>query len=97
MKIKPVLTEKTMEAAKKGVYTFWVPNSLNKHKIKKLISEAYGVHVTSVKTSNYRKSTRRNIYQKIVTTKAKKRAMVTLKDKESIPAFGEKEKKGKKK
>lgn len=96
MKIKPVLTEKSMGVAKSGIYTFWVPSNLTKHKIKDLISMAYGVTVTTVKTSNCKKRVRRNLQQKLVTTKAKKRAMVTLKDKETISAFGEKNKKKKK-
>lgn len=92
MKLRPVLTEKSLNDAKKGVYTFWVAPHATKFGVKKLIAEIFDVTVATVKTINYKKGTRKNVRGRIVTTAARKKAMVTLKGKGSIDIFETKKK-----
>ena len=93
MKIKPVITEKSLSDAKEGNYTFLVDRRLNKYQIRQLISDLFGVDVVKVRTSNYKAGVRRNYLGKKVVTKAKKKAVVTLKEKQKIDLFEEKKKK----
>jgi large subunit ribosomal protein L23 len=89
-KIKPVLTEKSMAEAAQGRYTFLVPTNLNKFQIKEVIGSIYSVNPKIVKTINYKKGKKRNARGKIVKITPKKKAIVTLSDKEKIAIFGEK-------
>ncbi len=89
MKLIPILTEKSMKDAREGKYTFWVPVKLRKPDIAKLISLAFGVHVTKVRVINYKGERKRKL-NKPYTSKARKKAFVELKEKESIAIFGEK-------
>jgi len=50
--IKPVITERSMEAAGMGKYTFLVNDDANKITIKRAISERFGVDVVSVNIIN---------------------------------------------
>lgn len=90
MKLKPVLTEKSLKDAKEGKYTFWVGRELRKPQIRKTLSEVFGVHVTSVKTINYKARKKTNFLRKKVTMRARKKAFVTLAEKEKIAIFDEK-------
>lgn len=96
MKIEPILTEKSLADVKKGRYTFKVDSSLTKHQIRKMINEAFGVHVTKIWTANGTKVQKRTLYGNTKTAMPKKKATVTLQEKEHIEVFGE-TKKGKKK
>lgn len=87
-KIKPILTEKSLNDAEVGKYTFWVPVNLTKYQIKKTISEIFAVNPTKVRTINYKKRSKKNIQGKIVNIKARKKAIVTLVGKEKIELFG---------
>lgn len=87
MNIKPVLTEKSLEAAKSGVYTFWVLPSFSKGKIREVIGSLFGVVVDKVRTQNYKKESRKNMRGRIVTKPARKKALVTLKDGKKIDLF----------
>jgi len=51
MKLRPVLTEKSMDEAKKGNYTFFVERNMNKRQIRKMIEEIFEVSVVKVRTS----------------------------------------------
>ncbi len=85
--IKPILTEKGLDEAKKGKYSFYMDPKLNKFQIKRVLSEVFGVHVTKVKTSNLKGMIKRDYrgkYKKIV---ARKKVVVTLKGKETIDLF----------
>jgi len=88
MQIKPILTEKSLADAKEGKYTFWVDVRLNKYQIKELVNTAFGVHVTGVytikKQSTVSKKNRRTHIEL-----PKKKAIVTLKEKEKIGLFEE--------
>ena len=81
--IAPVITEKSAQAAKNNVYTFKVAKSSNKIEIKKAISAAFGVKVESVKTL-ITKPKDKKVGKHTGKTKTYKKAIVTLKDGESI-------------
>ena len=87
MKIKPIMTEKSLEEAKNGRYTFAVPVNFKKGKIKETISDIFGVHVKTVRTMNTKPGQKTNIYRKKINVRAFKKAVVTLKDKEKIDIF----------
>jgi len=87
-KIKPILTEKSLEDAKKGKYSFWVNPSLTKHQIKKLISDIFEVKVTSVATANYKRSESSSVWRKRKSVNpARKKATVVLGEKDKIDLF----------
>ena len=90
IKIKPVLTEKSLNQAKNGLYSFLVDFHLDKKVIKALIEKTFNVHVKSIKTMNYRTAKRKNNRGVTQTKKAFKKALVNLKDKEKIDIFQEK-------
>jgi large subunit ribosomal protein L23 len=92
MLLKPLLTEKSMADAKKGNYTFWVDKRMNKHQIKKLIGEMFGVTVVNVRTINLRGEKKKTYRGKIKIIKPRKKAIVVLKEKEKIDLFEEKKK-----
>lgn len=81
--IAPVITEKSAQAAKNNVYTFKVAKSSNKIEIKKAIAAAFGVKVESVKTL-ITKPKDKKVGKHTGKTKTYKKAIVTLKDGESI-------------
>ena len=90
--IKPILTEKQTAISEKfsNRYGFRVAPSANKVEIKKAVEELYSVTVVSVNTMNYagkRKS--RNTKSGVINgrTPAFKKAIITLKDGESIDFF----------
>ncbi len=73
----PVITEKSMAERKENVYTFKVAKNATKTEIKKAVEEAFKVNVKSVNTLNT-KTKRRRVGKYEGTTKAYKKAMVTL-------------------
>lgn len=87
MKVTPILTEKSLNIAKEGKYTFVVNVGLNKLEIAKLVDSIYGVHVKSVKTLNYKAGVKRNVRGRKVNIKAFKKAIITLAKDEKIDAF----------
>ena len=92
-KLEPILTEKTLKLAEEGKYTFRVESGLNKHQIKKLVEDVFGVHVIGVRTvkeSGERKRTSTGRKRIIL---PEKKALVTLKEKEKIDLFETKKKK----
>ncbi len=89
MKLIPVLTEKSMSEAKKGIYTFFVEKNMNKRQIRKAIEDVFGVKVVKVRTMNIVGEVKRTNQGKKRTTKPKKKAMVILDGKDKIDLFGE--------
>ncbi len=89
MKLKPVLTEKSMSEAKKGNYTFFVERNMNKRQIRKMIEEIFGVTVVKVRTMNVAGEVKRTNMGKKRIIKPKKKAIVTLEGKDKIDLFGE--------
>ncbi|PIZ46368.1 50S ribosomal protein L23 [Candidatus Woesebacteria bacterium CG_4_10_14_0_2_um_filter_44_9] len=95
MKLTPILTEKSLSLAKSGWYSFWVPTSLNKGRIKKAIGEVFAVHVKKVRSVNYRKRVAKNFRGRLVTKPASKKTLVSLAEGEKIEAFETKKEKKK--
>lgn len=96
LNIKPVITEKSLIEAKKGKYTFLLPNSLTKFQIKEIVGKLFGVEVKTVKTSNKKALTKTNLRRQKVKIKALKKAIVTLAKGQTIEIFGAEDKKKKK-
>ncbi|MBW7936029.1 MAG: 50S ribosomal protein L23 [Flavobacteriales bacterium] len=88
--IKPIITEKMTAMAAKQRYGFRVDKRANKLEIKTAIESMYGVSITDVNTMNYigKKSVR---YTKRGFSSGRKnafkKAIVTLKDGETIDFF----------
>ncbi len=84
-KIKGLIyTEKTnKDLAENNKYSFEVDKSCNKKEIASLVKKTFGVEVTKVNVSNVRSENRRfrGIKGK---TRSKKKAIVTLKEGQSI-------------
>lgn len=86
-----------MSDAKQGKYSFYVLPSMTKTDIRAMVNGAFNVTVKTVRTVNFKQSTRRTISGKFQTTKAVKKAIVTVADKQTIDIFEDKsEKKGNK-
>jgi len=90
MKLQAVFTEKSMNNAKNGNYTFFVDRDLNKHQIKVLVNDTFDVHVESVRTINVAGERKKTVKGKYRLIKRRKKAIVTLKEKEKIDLFEEK-------
>ena len=90
--IKPILTEKQTTISEKfsNRYGFRVAPSANKVEIKNAVEELYGVTVKSVNTINY-SGKLKSRYTKAGVIKGKtpafKKAIITLKEGESIDFF----------
>lgn len=95
MKLEPVLTEKSMEKARKGDYTFWVNKGMTKYQIKNLVNKVFGVTVINVRTISVAGEKKKTYLGKMRVVKPRKKAIVTLKEKEKIDLFESKKKKSK--
>jgi ribosomal protein L23 len=87
MKIEPIITEKSMTQAARGVFTFRVTSGLTKFEIKHLVEKTFGVHVTDVRTMNQKAELKRGFSRRVKTIPGYKKALVELKDKETIDLF----------
>ena len=76
--IKPVITEQSMEATEDKKYVFQVAIDANKVEIKKAVEEIFGVKVASVNTLNVPAKAKRMGAGRPGTTRAWKKAYVTL-------------------
>ena len=79
----PVITEKSMAERQNNVYIFKVNKNATKDEIKMAVEDAFKVNVKSVNTLNT-KTKRRRVGRYEGTTKAYKKAIVTLKDGSTI-------------
>jgi large subunit ribosomal protein L23 len=95
MRIQPIITEKSMNEAKEGNYSFFVDPALNKLEIKRLIEGLFKVSVVKVRTINKPKSKKRTYTGRYKTILAVKKAIVTLSAKDKIDLFEEKKTKKK--
>ncbi len=85
--VRPVVTEKSSAAYQtRKEYTFEVHPEASKHEIKDALKQLFGVTATAVRTMQMRRHevTRGRIQG---TTKRWKKAIVTLKDGDSIAVF----------
>lgn len=88
--IKPVITEKSMNDAAKGVYTFVVDTAATKDTIKIAVEAMYSVHVIRVATHTIKGTkTRFTRLGKNVSNLAYKKARVVLRNGEKIGIFEE--------
>lgn len=86
--IRPVVTERSMDAVSKGKFTFIVHRFARKEEIKKEIENRFKVNVTSVATRVIKGRTQRvGIRRAEVTKPAFKKATVALKPGQKIDIF----------
>lgn len=91
---RPVITEKNTRLMEIGQYTFEVHRDANKIQIKEAVERAFGVDVLAVNVMNVRgKERRRNIRRgrqpQVGKTPARKKAVVTLKEGQTIDLFSQ--------
>ena len=86
--IKPLLTEKTLANAQKGIFTFAVSPKSSKHQVKTSIEAQFGVNVTRIHTiKTAARTIRSRKTGKYLKTKPTKKALVNLKAKQTIDLF----------
>ncbi len=85
--IRPIVTEHSYDVMEENVYTFEVAKDSNKIEIRNAIEAIFGVSVTKVNTLNVKPKPKRLRYKKGL-TRTWKKAMVTLKDGDTIEIFG---------
>lgn len=86
--IKPLITEKTMANAAKGVYTFGVDVKANKNEIKKSVEKLFNVKVLSVKTIIVKGKIKVNGRKRIkVKDQSVKKAIVSINPDQKIDLF----------
>ena len=78
MKFTPIFTEKSMNQAKNGMYSFWVLPTYAKSQIKKFIEDALEVKIAKIWTQNYKKMTVKTARGTRKTVKAMKKVLITL-------------------
>jgi len=93
MKIKPILTEKSLMLAGDGKYTFMVDSNMTKYQIKDLVEEMFEVTVVRVRTMNTKGEVKKTIRGRKKYIKPYKKAIAYLKSGDKIDLFGEKNKK----
>lgn len=84
MIIKPVLTEKSLNLAKKNRYTFEVGKNLTKPEIASLVEKTFDTKVLNVSTSNLKGGVKTTIRGQKKNIRAVKKALVETKDKLEI-------------
>ncbi len=85
--VRPLITEKSSAAYQaRKEYAFEVHPEANKHQIKGALEQLFGVHVTAVRTMQMR---RREVMRGRIrgATARWKKAIVTLKEGETLPIF----------
>lgn len=86
--VRPIITEKTANAAENNVVTFEVAKNANKSAIAQAVTEIYHVKPVSVNTVNVHPKTRR-VGRYEGKTRAYKKAYVKLAEGDSINIYGE--------
>ena len=84
--LRPIVSEKSYDMIEDNRYTFEVAKTASKPEIADAIAEIFNVTVTNVNTMNVTGKPRRLRYNKGV-TRSWKKAIVTLKDGDSIEFF----------
>jgi large subunit ribosomal protein L23 len=86
--IKPIITEKSMNHAANGKYTFLVGLHTDKKNIKRVVEKLFTVHVVSVMTTIVKgKSLRAGVRRIEIKKRPFKKAIVEVKKGEKIPLF----------
>ena len=86
--VKPVITEKSMQLAQNGKFTFMVHRDVKKEDIKKAVEKQFNVHITHVSTNVTKgRSTRAGARRLEITFQPFKKAVVSVKSGEKIDLF----------
>lgn len=85
--IRPIITEHSYDMMENNVYTFEVAKDSNKVEIRQAIEAIFNVSVVKVNTLNVKPKPKRVRYQ-VGQTRTWKKAMVTLKEGDTIELFG---------
>lgn len=85
--VRPIISEKSYEMIEHNRYTFEVDKRASKPQIAQAIAEIFGVTVTDVNTMNVSGKPRRLRFAKGL-TRSWKKAVVTLKEGDTIEIFG---------
>lgn len=86
--IKPIITEKSMNQASKGKFTFLVSKGSNKRGIKKAVEEKFKVNIISISTSIIKGKTMRvGVRRKEIRKPDFKKAVVQLSEGQKIGLF----------
>lgn len=84
--IRPIITEHSYDTMEQNKYTFEVAKNANKVEIAKAIEELFNVKVVKVNTLNVKPKTKRvRVVEGL--TRTWKKAVVTLKDGDTIEIF----------
>ena len=84
--LRPIITEHSYDAMEQNKYTFEVAKNANKVEIAKAIEELFNVKVVKVNTLNVKPKTKRvRVVEGL--TRTWKKAVVTLKDGDTIEIF----------
>lgn len=90
--LRPIITEKSMLLASRGVFTFQVDLNATKHQVKSAVETTFKVNVTGVSTVRVKKEGRRTGRKRIMSAStSEKYARVSLKTGQSIDLFDLKE------
>lgn len=84
--VRPIITEHSYDMMEKNTYTFEVAKNANKIEIAKAVEELFNVTVTNVNTLNV-KPKKKRVRVQVGLTRAWKKAMVTLKEGDTIELF----------
>ena len=85
--IRPAVSERSFDMIEQGKYTFEVARTAPKEEIADAIEKIFGVHVVKVNTMWVKAKNKRVRYQ-MGKTRTWKKAIVTIKDGETIEIFG---------
>ena len=85
--IRPIVTERSFDLMEQGKYTFEVARQAPKEEIAAAIEKLFNVHVAKVNTMWVKAKNKRVRYQ-VGKTRTWKKAIVTIKDGETIEIFG---------
>lgn len=87
--VKPVITEKSLRLANAdNTYTFVVQTTANKDQVKESVEKLFSVNVVSIRTvTNQKEKSRTGKKRMSVITGKTKKALVTLKEGQSIDLF----------
>ncbi|HIY84616.1 50S ribosomal protein L23 [Rubneribacter sp.] len=84
--IRPIITEHSYDMMEKNTYTFEVAKDANKIEVRQAIEAIFDVTVVKVNTLNVKPKTKRVRYKE-GKTRSWKKAMVTLKEGDTIELF----------
>jgi large subunit ribosomal protein L23 len=86
--IRPVITEHSYDVMENNVYTFEVAKDANKVEIRQAIEAIFDVEVKKVNTLNVKPKPKRQRFATRGYTRTWKKAMITLKEGDTIEIFG---------